>query len=150
VSGCTLGGLELYPEANRMSREEALRLYTLGSSWFSREEDAKGKIATGQLADLVVTSEDYLTIPEERIRDLQSLLTIVDGKIVYAAGDFRGHDPAPIPVLPDWSPVKTFGGYGAPLWDGRMGPAASASGKARTNTAGLSQLWGSGCDCFAF
>ena len=150
VSGRTLGGLELYPEANRMSRGEALQLYTVGSSWFSREEGTKGMIVPGQLADLVVTSEDYFAVPEDRIRDLQSVLTIVDGKIVYAAGDFRGHDPAPIPVLPDWSPVKTFGGYGAPLWDGRMGPAASASSKARVNTTGLSQLWGSGCDCFAF
>ncbi|MES2437933.1 MAG: amidohydrolase, partial [Verrucomicrobiota bacterium] len=118
VSGRTLGGLELYPEGNRMSREEALRLYTVGSAWFSGEDGTKGAIVPGQLADLVVTSEDYFTIPEERIRDLQSVLTIVDGKPVYAAGVFREYDPPSIPVLPEWSPVATFGGYGAPLWNG--------------------------------
>jgi len=149
VSGRTLGGLELYPEANRMSREEALRLYTVGSSWFSGEDGVKGAVVSGQLADLVVTSEDYLTIPEDRIRDLQSVLTIVGGKPVYAAGPFREHDAPPIPVLPEWSPVAKFGGYGAPLWDGR--DARSFSGKSTSRQpSALNQLWGSGCDCFAF
>lgn len=146
VSGRTLGGLELYPEANRMSREEALRLYTVGSSWFSGEDGVKGAIVPGQLADLVVTSEDYFTIPEDRIRDLQSVLTLVNGKPVYAAGPFREHDAPAIPVLPEWSPVAKFGGYGAQLWDGRGG--ASLSRQQATHPIG--QLWGSGCDCFAF
>ncbi|WP_035603585.1 amidohydrolase [Haloferula sp. BvORR071] len=146
VSGRTLGGLELYPESNRLSREEALRRYTVGSAWFSREEQSKGTLAPGQLADLVVTSEDYFEVPEERIRDLHSVLTIVDGKPVYAAGPFKEHDAPAIPILPDWSPVKRFGGYGAPLWDGRTPPLTSKSSPAYS-TAGL---WGSGCDCFAF
>lgn len=146
VSGRTLGGLELYPEANRMSREEALRLYTVGSSWFSGEDGVKGAIVPGQLADLVVTSEDYFTIPEDRIRDLQSVLTLVNGRPVYAAGPFREHDAPPIPVLPEWSPVAKFGGYGAPLWDGRGAESLSR----RQAPRALGQLWGSGCDCFAF
>ena len=116
----TLGGLQLYPEANRMLPEEALRLCTAGSAWFSREESVKGVIASGQYADLVVTSEDYMEVAEGKIKDLHSVLTIVDGKPVYAAGPFREHDAPAIPVLPDWSPVKKFGGYGAPLRDGRM------------------------------
>lgn len=146
VSGRTLGGMQLYPEANRMSREEALRLYTVGSSWFSGEDGVKGAIAPGQLADLVVTSEDYFTIPEDRIRDLQSVLTIVNGKPVYGAGPFREHDAPPIPVLPEWSPVAKFGGYGAPLWDGR----GASSHSSRQAPRPMGQLWGSGCDCFAF
>ena len=129
-----------------MSREEALRLYTFGSAWFSGEDGVKGAIAPGQHADLVVTSEDYFTIPEDRIRDLQSVLTIVNGKPVYAAGPFREHDAPPIPVLPEWSPVAKFGGYGAPHWDGRG--AVPLSGK--SGPSALGQLWGSGCDCFAF
>ncbi|HEY1123498.1 MAG TPA: amidohydrolase [Haloferula sp.] len=146
VSGRTVGGLELYPEANRMAREEALRLYTAGSAWFSGEDDVKGRIIAGQHADLVVTSEDYLSVPEEKIRDLQSVLTIVGGKPVYAAGSFREHDAPPIPVLPEWSPVARFGGYGAPHWDGR-----SASLKASPRSApSPGPLWGTGCDCFAF
>jgi predicted amidohydrolase YtcJ len=146
VSGRTVGGLELYPEANRMTREEALRLYTAGSAWFSGEDDVKGRIIPGQLADLVVTSDDYLAVPEEKIRDLQSVLTIVGGKTVYAAGPFREHDAPPIPVLPEWSPVARFGGYGAPQWDGRaMSPKA-----APRSAPSPGPLWGTGCDCFAF
>ncbi|MCW1924953.1 amidohydrolase [Luteolibacter arcticus] len=146
VSGRTIGGLELYPEANRMSRVEALRLYTSGSAWFSGEDDVKGRIIPGQLADLVVTSEDYLAVAEERIRDLQSVLTIVGGKPVYAAGPFREHDAPPIPVLPEWSPVARFGGYGAPHWDGRT--TSMKSGPRSAPAPG--PLWGAGCDCFAF
>jgi predicted amidohydrolase YtcJ len=146
VSGRTVGGLELYPETNRMAREEALRLYTSGSAWFSGEDDVKGRISPGLLADLVVTSEDFLAVPEEKIRDLQSVLTIVGGKPVYAAGPFREHDAPPIPVLPEWSPVARFGGYGAPHWDGR-----STSLKAAPRSApSPGPLWGTGCDCFAF
>jgi predicted amidohydrolase YtcJ len=146
VSGRTVGGLELYPEANRMGREEALRLYTAGSAWFSGEDDVKGRIVPGQLADLVVTSDDYLAVPEEKIRDLQSVLTIVGGKPVYAAGPFREHDAPAIPVLPEWSPVARFGGYGAPHWDGR----AMSSKAAPRSAPSPGPLWGRGCDCFAF
>ena len=90
VSGKTVGGLELYPEENRMSRLEALRLYTQGSAWFSAEDGKKGGLGVGQLADLAVLSADYLEIPEEDIRALESVLTIVGGKPVYGAGDFQG------------------------------------------------------------
>ena len=62
ISGKTVGGLSLYPERNRFSREEALRLYTAGSAWFSTEENQKGAITAGQLADLAVLSADYFSI----------------------------------------------------------------------------------------
>ncbi|MBK1881316.1 amidohydrolase [Luteolibacter pohnpeiensis] len=150
VSGRTLGGLELYPEANRMNREEALRLYTAGSAWFSGEESTKGTLAPGQLADIVVTSEDYFTIPEDRIRDLQSILTIVGGKPVYASGPFQRYDAPPIPILPEWSPVAKFGGYGAPNWNRFSPPPHQHTTFMGNASSGLSQLWGSGCDCFAF
>ncbi|WP_184018332.1 amidohydrolase family protein [Haloferula luteola] len=147
VSGRTQGGLELYPERNRMSREEALRLYTRGSAWFSGEDGEKGALIPGHHADLVVTSEDYLAIPEERIRDLVSVLTMVAGKPVYAAGAFQKYDAPAIPVLPEWSPIATFGGFGAPHWDGR-GPRMQAMS---CPSHGHGPLWGhAGCDCFAF
>src|SRR5205085_6547827 len=57
VSGKTVGGTAMYPEANRLSRMEALRLYTVGSAWFSSEDGTKGAIVEGQLADLAVLSE---------------------------------------------------------------------------------------------
>jgi predicted amidohydrolase YtcJ len=114
ITGKTVGGLSMYDEANRMERMEALRLWTVGSSWFSTEEGTKGSIVPGQLADLAVLSADYFSIPDEEIKQLESVLTIVGGKPVYAAEEFETLAPAPPPVLPDWSPVAQFGGYAKP------------------------------------
>ena len=68
VTGKTVGGLALYPENNRFERMEALRLYTVGSSWFSSDDGKKGSIVLGQLADLAVLSADYFAVPEEEIK----------------------------------------------------------------------------------
>ncbi|MCP2811915.1 amidohydrolase family protein, partial [Salmonella enterica] len=76
VSGKTVGGLALYEDNNCMSREEALRLYTAGSSWFSAEQHVKGSLAPGQFADFAALNADYFRIPEEEIRNLQSVLTV--------------------------------------------------------------------------
>ena len=88
VTGKTVGGLALYPENNRFERMEALRLYTVGSSWFSSDDGKKGSIVLGQLADLAVLSADYFAVPEEEIKRIESVLTIVGGKVVYAAKEF--------------------------------------------------------------
>src|SRR6202007_957293 len=111
ITGKTIGGLGLYPEENRLDRAEALKLYTMGSSWFSTEDGKKGAIAPAQLADLAVLSGDYFSIPEEEIKHLESVLTIVGGKIVYATDEFAKLAPPALPVSPTWSPVKEFGGY---------------------------------------
>ncbi len=66
----------------------ALRLYTLGSAWFSFDDDVRGSLEPGKLADLAVLSADYLTVPTAEIGDLESVLTLVGGETVYAAGDF--------------------------------------------------------------
>ncbi len=111
VSGKTVGGTPLYPQANRFDRMDALRIYTTAAAWFSNQEGNKGAIVPGQLADLAVLSEDYFSVPEERIKHLESVLTIVDGKPVYATAEFSKLSPPALPVSPDWSPVKYFGGY---------------------------------------
>lgn len=111
VTGRTVGGTALYPDSNLLGREEALRLYTVGSAWFSREESTKGQIAPGQFADLAVLSEDYFEVPPERIRAIESLLTIVGGNVVFATGAFTPLAPPAIPVQPEWSPVATSGGH---------------------------------------
>jgi predicted amidohydrolase YtcJ len=67
---------------------EALRLYTMGSAWFSRDEDERGSLEPGKLADLAVLSKDYMMAPVEQVGAIESLLTMVGGKIVYAAGPF--------------------------------------------------------------
>src|SRR5258708_1426158 len=156
VTGRTVGGMQLASPENRLSREEALRLYTVGSAWFSGEEEVKGMLAVGKLADFAVLTGDYFAIPEEDIRDLESVLTVVNGKPVFVAGEFADHSPPPLPVMPDWSPVAKFGGYGAPYYQ-RIAAAHAQAHHATcgvlhsTRAArGLSQLWGSGCDCFAF
>ncbi|WP_081942931.1 amidohydrolase [Myxosarcina sp. GI1] len=111
VSGKTVGGMSLYPEANRFDRMDALRMYTKATAWFDNQEGNKGSIVPGQLADLAVLSEDYFSVPKERIKHLESVLTIVDGKPVYATEEFSNLSPPPLPVSPNWSPVKYFGGY---------------------------------------
>lgn len=167
VSGKTVGGTLLYPEKNRLSRMEALRLYTVGSSWFSSEEGKKGAIVAGQLADLAVLSEDYFSISEEQIKRLEAVLTIVGGKVVYAAKEFSDLAPPLPPVLPEWSPVAYYGGYyslPAPVSAAskalhlcttlcnHLHRATCRTAASTLNTAGsLSGLWGGiGCDCFAF
>jgi predicted amidohydrolase YtcJ len=93
VAGKTLGGAALYPETNRLDRMEALRLYTVGSSWFSGDEGKKGVIVPEQLADLAVLSADYFAVPDEQIKRLESVLTVVGGKVVYAAEAFAPLSP---------------------------------------------------------
>jgi predicted amidohydrolase YtcJ len=114
VSGRTLGGHRLYPQANLIDRETALRLYTQANTWFSNEEGLKGQIKVGQLADLALLSADYFSVPEDDIRHIVSQLTVVGGKIVYAADDFKSLDAPLPPAMPDWSPVRTHGGYYKP------------------------------------
>src|SRR5262249_40848034 len=114
VTGNTVGGLHIYPAQNRLDRMEALRLYTVGSAWFSTEEGKKGSIAPGQLADLAVLSAGYFSIADEGIKRLGSVFTMVGGKVVYAAREFSKLAPPPLPASPDWSPVKHYGGYQQP------------------------------------
>ncbi|MDP4074916.1 amidohydrolase [Acidovorax sp. A1169] len=113
VTGKTVGGLQLTPQRNCLDREAALRMWTENVTWFSNEEGKKGRIEVGQLADLVVPDRDFFACSESDIADTTALLTVVGGKVVYGVGDFAAHDgAAPPPAMPDWSPVRTFGGYG--------------------------------------
>jgi len=111
VTGKTIGGYQFWPVKDVLSRFEALQLYTIGSAWFSGEEKLKGKIEVGQYADLVILNKDYFSIPVDDIRDIHSLLTIVNGKIVYAEETYRSLAPEMPAVIPSWSPVKFYGGY---------------------------------------
>lgn len=154
ASGRTVGGLQLYGETDRLSREEALRLYTAGSSWFSTEEDVKGSLIAGQFADFAVLSADYFSIPEPEIKGLESVLTVVNGEVVYAAEEFDHLAPPPLPAALDWAPTAHYGGYFKnPAGVARRilgGCSHTASvlehGKDRVGAS----LWGLGCDCFAF
>jgi predicted amidohydrolase YtcJ len=160
ITGKTIGGLRLYPEENRLDRAEALKLYTMGSSWFSTEDGKKGALAPGQLADLAALSADYFSIPEEEIKQLESVLTIVGGKIVYATAEFSKLAPPALPVSPDWSPVKEYGGYAKAskqsLGASHSAVCSHAAGHTTESNSwhlpvlGEFGLWELGCDCFAF
>ena len=67
----------------QLTRQEALRLFTRGNSWFLRMEDKIGSIEPGKLADLAVLDRDYFAVPDAEIKQIRSVLTIVDGKIVH-------------------------------------------------------------------
>ena len=161
VSGRTVGGLALYPQG--LPRDTALELYTHGSAWFSSEQGKKGQIKVGQLADLVALTADYFTVEDEAIKWIESLLTVVGGKVVHAAGDFQRLAPPTLPVTPDWSPVVKVPGHwrpAAPLQaqvhqcSGPCGVHAHGHQRARLSNVPVSDyqgFWGAfGCSCFAF
>lgn len=111
LTGKTLGGAKLQGEKNLLDRTEALRLFTAGGAWISSEETKKGTLEAGKLADLVVLSGDYFSMPVDEVKDLESVLTMVGGKVVYAAAPYTQLDAPPLPSLPDWLPVRHYGGY---------------------------------------
>ena len=166
VSGRTVGGLRLYDAGQRLSRDTALALWTSGSAWFSSESGKKGRIREGMLADLAVLSADFFRIDEEAIKGIESVLTIVGGKIVHGQAEFSTLGPPPLPVLPEWSPVRGFGGHyrSAPpprppaslahQCQGACGVHGHAHDRARKSSvpvSDFSSFWGAfGCSCFAF
>jgi predicted amidohydrolase YtcJ len=89
LDGKTVSGVALRGPAETPSRADALRFYTIGSAWFSRDEDKRGSLEVGKLADLAVLSKDYLTVPVDEIGGIESVLTMVGGRVVYAAGAYR-------------------------------------------------------------
>ncbi|WP_444958624.1 amidohydrolase [Microbulbifer sp. ZKSA002] len=111
VTGETVSGRKLYESSNLLTREEALRLYTIGSAWFSGEEHIKGRLSKGQLADFAILSKDYMEVPLKEIKSIRSVLTVVDGEVVYGDGDYQSLSPKLEPLLPSWSPVKFYGSY---------------------------------------
>ncbi|MBL8823201.1 MAG: amidohydrolase [Planctomycetia bacterium] len=150
VAGKTVGGTTLYSENNRLDRLEALRRYTQGSAWFSGEETNKGAITPEQLADVAVLNNDYFTVPEEEIKRIESILTIVDGKVVYGAGTYATLSPTVPLAMPDWSPVKHYGGYHRSAIQPKGASIAGHNLMAMLAPCS-SAIWGTmGCDCFVF
>jgi predicted amidohydrolase YtcJ len=96
TDGRTVDGMTTRAPSELVSREEALRLYTKGSAWFTFDDDKRGTLEPGRLADLAVLDKDYLTVPADELGTLASLLTMVGGKIVYAAEPFAA-------LGPDWT-----------------------------------------------
>lgn len=134
VTGRTVGGLRVTPAANCLDRETALRMWSEKVAWFSNDEGRRGRIAPGYLADLMVPDRDYFSVPEAELSHLVSDLTMVGGRVVWGSGDFAALDDNPLPPpMPDWSPVRRYGGF-----------AAWAADKP---DAGLARTAAAGCGC---
>jgi predicted amidohydrolase YtcJ len=88
IDGRTVAGTPTRNADELASREEALRLYTEGSAWFTHDDGRRGALTAGRLADLAVLTKDFATVPANEIGGIESLLTMVGGRIVYAAGPF--------------------------------------------------------------
>lgn len=172
-TGKTVGGLPLYDEQNLLDRKTALKLWTKGSAWFSGEHQHKGALSSGELADLIVLSDDYFAVDDDEIQWIESVMTVMNGKIVYAGAEFKDQDPSIPPASPDWSPVKHFGGQWqrsenrnapslSPLQSSSATCACSSScgmhGHSHAwmldvpiNDEDKKSFWGAlGCSCFAF
>lgn len=111
VTGRSVSGSEVLGEHNRLSRVEALHLFTKGAAWFTDAEAELGRIAPGNLADLALLDRDYFSVPEEQIAKVTSVLTVLGGRVVYGAEEFSALVPTLPEVLPEWSPIKYYGGY---------------------------------------
>ncbi|MDX3850807.1 amidohydrolase [Streptomyces sp. AK02-01A] len=113
ITGRTVGDLVVRPPHNRVDRRTALSMFTEAGAALTGEASVKGVLRPGYLGDLAVLSEDYFTVPEPDIAHIESLLTVVGGRIVYATAEYEGLDEELPPVSPGWSPVAYFGGYQA-------------------------------------
>jgi predicted amidohydrolase YtcJ len=141
VTGKTVGGTALYPRRNCLDRETALRMWTENVTWFSNEEGKKGRIEKGQFADLIIPDKDFFACAEDEISFLSSELTMVGGRIVYGAGDFSDLNENPVPpAMPDWSPVRTFGGYAA--WGEPEGAGKRSLRRTAISTCGCASSCG--------
>ena len=172
-TGKTLGGTALYEDSQLLDRETALALWSKGSAWFSGEQALKGALVEGEFADLAVLSDDYFQVEAEEIQWIESVLTVVGGRVVYAGAEFKHDDPELPPASPDWSPVKRFGG----AWRLSEGKSAASNAPLQAASAACAcssqcgmhghkhawlldvpvretsknAFWGAlGCSCFAF
>ncbi len=88
LDGRTVAGTAIRGPEETPDRADALRFYTIGSAWFSFDESKRGSLEVGKLADLAVLSKDYMTVPVDEVHTIESLLTMVGGRVVYSSGEF--------------------------------------------------------------
>lgn len=88
TTGTTLGGLEMWRPEDRLDRTLALRLFTEGSAWFTGDQTRRGRLEPGMLADLAVLSADYFSVPDAEVAKVESVVTMVGGRVVYEGGPY--------------------------------------------------------------
>lgn len=159
TTGKTIGGLSMYPTENLISRMDALKLWTLSNAWFSNEEGKKGEIKEGYFADFAVLSSDFFKVADEEIQDITSDMTVLGGRIVHADGPHKDLSPKmPLP-MPDWSPVRYYGGYQARNEHARfqitepIKACCTVHPATKTSRLSFEEVfldWSLGCSCWAF
>jgi uncharacterized membrane protein len=127
----------------------------VSNTWFSNEDGARGQIIAGQLADFIVLSDDFFKVDTETIKDLTSVLTVVAGKIVYGDKEFKNESPEIPPAMPDWSPVRTYGGYQerSSLQQAINRSCCNVHLQAKQIRHSIEEVamdWSLGCSCWAF
>ncbi len=111
VSGRDIGGRVLASRENLVSREKALEMYTVGGALLTGEGAIKGQLKEGQLADFALLSDDYFSVHPADISHIESVCTVVGGRVVYGAGNFEGLAEPASDITLAWSPISVFGGY---------------------------------------
>ena len=148
VTGKTQGGLRHAADRNLMGREEALRSYSAAGAWMSHEADKKGTLSVGKWADLAILNGDYLNVPEDRISQLSSVLTMVGGKVVYGEGRYASLAPPTLKVSPDWLPISRYPGYAKSASIETGGRLAAALNQGVPTVIGEDgRSWTLGCGC---
>lgn len=98
-------------EENILDRTTALKLFTQGSATLINLDKDRGILKENYLADFILLSDDYFTTSEDKILNIESKLTIVNGKVVYANEEYRNYAAPQPKAIPEWSPVNYYGGY---------------------------------------
>jgi predicted amidohydrolase YtcJ len=147
VTGKTLSGTKLQADRNLLDRTEALRAYTQGGAWLTREEERKGTLEVGKLADLAVLSDDYMSVPEDRISRINAVMTMVGGKVVYGGGAYASLAPEPPKMAHDWLPAQKYPGYYRAASAERETRFAAAPIPTRLQVIGDNGSWELGCGC---
>lgn len=111
TTGKTLGGLKYMNEENILDRTTALKLFTQGSAQLINLDSDRGILKKDYLADFTILSDDYFSVPENTILNMEAKLTVVNGKVVYANDEYRSYAAPQPKAIPEWSPVNYFGGY---------------------------------------
>ena len=110
VTGKTIGNTQVMDPENTVDRFTALRLLTSGA-YALMKYPPQGTIQPGSAADIAILSEDYFTMAVDKLHSITAYMTVVDGKIVWADKEFSSLGPEKLPVIPEWSPVRYYGGY---------------------------------------
>lgn len=111
VTGTDVAGRQFRTGPDLVDRAAALAMYTSAGAQLSGEAEVKGTISVGKYADFGVLSADYFEVDDADILRIESVLTVVGGRVVWSSADFEGIAPPLCSPLPSWSPITKFGGF---------------------------------------